>query len=123
MPELNIIRLKNAVFYAYHGVFKDEQNLGGRFEVDLDLYCDFSEAAHADSLDRTVDYEQVYAVMKDLVQGKKYFLVESLAYNIADGILARFGKTEKIVVRVRKNNPPVKGVIDAVEVEVVRERS
>jgi 7,8-dihydroneopterin aldolase/epimerase/oxygenase len=122
MPDLNLIRLKNAVFYAYHGVFKDEQTLGGRFEIDIDLYCDFSTAAHTDTLEQTVDYEKVYSVMRDLVQGKKYYLIESLAYKIADGILDRFPLVEKVGVRVRKNNPPVKGVIDSVEAEVTRDR-
>jgi 7,8-dihydroneopterin aldolase/epimerase/oxygenase len=120
MPELNIIRIKNAVFYAYHGAFKDEQNLGGRFEVDVDMYCDFSDAAYSDDLTKTVDYEKVYGVMKRLVEGKKNFLIEALGYRIADGILESFREVREIVVRVRKNNPPVRGVIDAVEVEVRR---
>jgi len=123
MPDTNIIRIKNAVFYAYHGAFKDEQNLGGRFEVDIDLYCDFSDAAHNDDLERTVDYEQVYAVIKELVEGKKYFLIEALGYKIADGILDNFLLVKQVNVRVRKNNPPVRGVIDAVEVEVKRAKA
>jgi 7,8-dihydroneopterin aldolase/epimerase/oxygenase len=118
MPEENIIRIKNAVFYAYHGAFKDEQNLGGRFEVDIDMHCDFSEAARRDDLERTVDYEKVYAVVKQLVEENKYFLIESLGYKIADGILEHFKGVQKVQVRVRKNNPPVRGVIDAVEIEV-----
>jgi 7,8-dihydroneopterin aldolase/epimerase/oxygenase len=123
MPDINIIRIKNAVFYAYHGAFKDEQNLGGRFEVDIDMYGNFSEAAHNDNLEITVDYEKVYAVIKELVEGKKYFLIEALGYKIADGILDNFGMVVRVDVRVRKNNPPVRGVIDAVEVEVRRERT
>jgi len=122
MPDINIIRIKNAVFYAYHGAYKDEQNLGGKFEVDIDMYCDFAEAAHNDNLERTVDYEKVYAVIKELVEGKKYFLIEALGYKIADGILDNFAMVGRVDVRVRKNNPPVRGVIDAVEVEVRRDR-
>ena len=123
MPDKNVIRIKNAVFYAYHGAFKDEQNLGGRFEVDIDMYCDFSDAAHADDLERTVDYEHVYAVIKKLVEGKKYFLIEALGYKIADGILDNFDLVTQVYVRVRKKNPPVRGVIDAVEVEVQRAKT
>jgi len=122
MPDINIIRIKNAVFYAYHGAYKDEQNLGGKFEVDIDMYSDFAEAAHNDNLERTVDYEKVYAVIKELVEGKKYFLIEALGYKIADGILDNFAMVGRVDVRVRKNNPPVRGVIDAVEVEVRRDR-
>ncbi len=43
--KLGIIRLHNAVFYAYHGVLTDEQNLGGKFEVDVDLYCDLARGS------------------------------------------------------------------------------
>ena len=33
MLKFDCIRILNAVFYAYHGVGTDEQNLGGKFEV------------------------------------------------------------------------------------------
>ncbi len=64
MGKLDVIRIKNAVFYAYHGVMSDEQNLGGKFEVDVDLYCNLQEAEETDSLMRTVDYAKVYQKMK-----------------------------------------------------------
>ena len=34
----NIIKIKNARFYAYHGVFEEEQNLGGKFDADVDIF-------------------------------------------------------------------------------------
>lgn len=119
---LDIIRLHNAVFYAYHGVLSDEQNLGGKFEVDVELHCDLSRGAKTDSLRQTVDYERAYDCVKKLVLGKKYFLLESLASTIASGLLNEFTKIQKVVVRVRKPSAPVKGVIDYVEVELARER-
>ncbi len=123
MPKLDTIRIKNAVFYAYHGVLGNEQNLGGKFEVDVDLFCDLSEAAVRDSLKQTVDYEKVYAFMKNLVLGKKYYLIEALGNTIAKGILQEFQKVERVVVRVRKQSPPVKGVVDFVEVEIEKARN
>ena len=118
----DVIRLHNAVFYAYHGVLSDEQTLGGKFEVDVDLHVDLARGAKTDSLDRTVNYERVYDSIKQLVLGKKYRLIEALAETIADGLLRQFRKVEKVVVRVRKPSAPVKGVIDHVEVEIVRSR-
>ena len=120
--DLDIIRLKNAVFYAYHGVLSDEQNLGGKFEVDVDLHCDLSRGASSDHLKDTVDYERVYNSIRSLVLGKKYFLLEALASAIAQGILRDFSKVEMVVVRVRKPGAAVKGVIDHVEVEILRSR-
>jgi dihydroneopterin aldolase len=118
MPELNVIRMKNAVFYAYHGAFEDEQNLGGKFEFDVDMYCDLSAAAEHDSLKETVDYEKVYGFIHQTVLHKKYYLLEALANTIGKGLLREFAALHKVVVRVRKPHPPVKGVIDYVEVEI-----
>jgi dihydroneopterin aldolase len=118
----DVIRLHNAVFYAYHGVLSDEQTLGGKFEVDVDLHCDLRRGARTDNLRQTVNYERVYESINQLVLGKKYYLIEALAETIADGLLRDFKKINKVVVRVRKPSAPVKGVIDYVEVEIARER-
>jgi len=118
-----VIRLHNAVFYAYHGVLTDEQNLGGKFEVDVELNCDLSEGAKSDHLEDTVNYERVYDCIKNLVLGKKHFLLESLASSIGKGILANFPKVCSVTVRVRKPGAPVRGVIDYVEVELTEFRN
>jgi dihydroneopterin aldolase len=122
MSDLNIIRIKNATFYAYHGALVEEQNLGGKFEVDLDLYCDLRQAAESDSLKRTVDYEKVYAFVSNAIQSRKNHLIESLAHTIATGVIREFPIVERVTVRVRKPHPPVKGVVDFVEVEMAETR-
>lgn len=118
MKKLDIIRLHNAVFYAYHGVMSDEQNLGGKFEVNVELHCDLSGAKEKDSLLQTVNYEKVYGVMKQTVIGKKFFLIEALAQSIAAGILKEFPEVQKTTIRIRKPGAAVHGIIDHVEVEI-----
>lgn len=115
----NIIRLKNATFYAYHGAMKEEQHIGGKFEADVDLYTDFSEAAKNDNLEKTINYHDVYQFINRIVHDKKYYLIEALAYEIATRILQEFQGILKVAVRVRKNSVPIGGVIDCVEAEVV----
>lgn len=119
---INIIRIKRATFYGYHGVRSEEQSVGGKFEADVDIYTDFSEAAKNDSLSETIDYHKVYSFMYHLALEQKYYLIESLAVKIADELLKKFQGIQKVGVRVRKNNPPLGGVVDCVEAEVIKER-
>jgi len=122
MIERGIIRVKNAVFYAYHGVKEDEQNLGGKFEIDVEILCDVGAAVESDSLKRTVDYEKVYELLQKVVTEKKYYLLETLADTVARGLIRDFFNIEEVTVRIRKPHAPVKGVLDCIEVEVQRKR-
>ncbi len=118
----NIIRIKKATFYGYHGVRSEEQSVGGKFEADVDIYTDFSIAAKKDSLADTIDYHKVYKFLYRMALEQKYYLIESLAMRIADELLISFQSINKVAVRIRKNNPPLGGVVDCVEVEVIKER-
>lgn len=118
----NIIRIKGATFYGYHGVMSEEQSVGGKFEADVDIFTNFIDAAKKDSLNQTIDYHKVYKVLYHLALEQKYYLIEAVANKIADELLINFIAIEKIAVRVRKNNPPLGGVVDCVEVEIIKER-
>ena len=118
----NIIRIKKATFYGYHGVLTEEQNVGGKFEADVDIYTDFKAAADKDSLKETIDYHQVYKFMYKIALQEKHYLIETLTMKIADDLLEHFSSIDKVAVRVRKNNPPLGGVVDCVEVEVIKSR-
>jgi len=120
--QLDVIRLNNAVFYAYHGALDDEQNLGGKFGIDIELQCDLTKGALSDHLKDTVDYEKVYECVRKIVIDRKYFLLEALARSIAKGILDTFRKVMVVTVRIRKPNAPIKGVVDSVEVELTEHR-
>ncbi len=122
MPPQDIIRIKNASFYAYHGVDSDEQNLGGKFEIDVEIIGDFSEAIRSDNLKKAIDYESVYSIIKKIVTQKKYYLLETLAKTIAKGLIGEFSLIHKVKVIARKPHPPVRGVVDYVEVEITETR-
>ena len=116
------IRLHNAVFYAYHGNQHEERHLGGKFHVDVEMETDFSEAAEHDRLNETVNYEQVYNLIQDIIMNQKFNLIETVAKRIADQIIATYEQVRSVRVRVRKPGAPIKGVIDFVEVEVDERR-
>ena len=82
--------LQNMIFYGYHGVFAAEKELGQRFEVDAELYLDLRQAGINDDLEATVNYAEVYTIIKELVEEREYNLLEALAEQIADTLLAAY---------------------------------
>lgn len=122
MEEKHFIRLHNAVFYAYHGNQREERQLGGKFEVDVEMETDFTEAAEHDRLTETVNYESVYSLVQEFFTGKHFNLIETVAKRIADRIIASYPMVSQVLVRVRKPGVPIKGVVDTVEVEVDERR-
>lgn len=116
----DVIRIKNMVFYGFHGVEEHEKKWGGRFEVDIELYCDLHEAIQTDKLHDTVNYETIYILIHQLVTSKKYYLIEALAGEMCRSVKEKYPNVHQVTARVRKPNVPIKGVLDTVEVEVTR---
>lgn len=114
------IRIKNAHFYAYHGALEEEQSMGGKFEIDVDIETDFSEAVKTDELHLTINYHKVYQFISEIVHKDKFYLIETLASKIADGLMNEFENILKLNIRVRKRSVPVGGMLDYVEAEVTR---
>ncbi len=120
---LSTVRLVNAVFYAHHGVMQEEHRIGGRYEVDVALDLDVSGAAQFDDLSLTVDYEKIYALARRVVMENRFYLIERLAYLIAQGALELYPEVARVEVTVRKHNPPVGGNVDRAEVTYRQVRS
>ncbi|MGQ9559016.1 MAG: dihydroneopterin aldolase [Candidatus Oleimicrobiaceae bacterium] len=117
---MDVIRLSNMVFYAYHGVDDNERDAGQRFEVDVELATDLRLPGQTDRLRDTIDARQVYRVVEEVVIQGDFRLVEALAENIAAALLENFA-VHGVVVRVRKPFAPIPGVCDGIEVEIARE--
>ena len=73
------IRLRGLQFFAYHGVMDEEKTLGQRFFVDVDLMRDLSLAGQSDQVQDTINYAEVYQVIKLIVTEERYHLIERLA--------------------------------------------
>jgi len=115
------VSLENIRLYGYHGASANERELGQRFEIDVEITADLSEAVAADSMAKTVNYELVYRTVESEVVNEKYHLLETIADKIARDLLKQFG-AEEVLVRIRKPSVPIAGSIDHVEVEVSHTR-
>ena len=112
---IGTVRLINAVFYGHHGVMKEEHRIGGRYEVDVSVDLDFESAAVNDDLEETVNYEKVYVFVRELMTENNFYLIEKIAYRIANKVVEFYPDIESVEVTVRKPNPPVGGPCDRAE--------
>jgi dihydroneopterin aldolase len=115
----DVIRLRNMPFYGRHGVNPEEQSLGQRFEIDLELFLDTRPAALQDDLRLTINYAQIYGAVKRIVEEERFALIETLAETLAIRLGQHFAP-DAIRVCVRKPHAPIKGVLDYVAVEIER---
>lgn len=115
------IIIKGMQFYGYHGALPQEQQLGQKFIVDAILSLDLKPAGQTDQLACTVNYAEVYNLIKKIVEGQPFKLIESLAETIASEILDNFNVRE-VNVQVRKPSAPVLGVFDYVAVDITRQQ-
>jgi len=114
--------LKKMVFFGYHGVIPEENRLGQKYIVDLVLHLDLRRAAATDDVADTVNYAEVHALLKKIVEGPPVKLIETLAENIARALLGTYTSINEAVVSVTKPNPPFDITFDGVTVELRRKR-
>lgn len=122
MPGDRII-LQGMRFYGFHGVNPEENVQGQSYVVDLEAEVDLAWPGHTDSVDDTVSYSHLYRAVKAIMEGEPRNLLERLAQDTADRLLADF-PLEAITVTVKKPNPPIKGsFIDYAAVVIHRRRA
>jgi dihydroneopterin aldolase len=119
-PEDRII-LHNMVFRGHHGVHPAERELGQRFEVDVELSLDLSRAMASDALQDTVNYSRAYAIVREEAEDHHYQLIEGLAGAIVRRLLAELAVTS-VLVRVRKPQVPLNGILSYTAVQIQRRR-
>ena len=119
---MDTIRLTNMIFYAHHGYYEAERELGQKFEVDIELQYDLQQAAADDELALTLDYTAVYRIARKIFENYKFKLIETVAERIAAKIL-ELPRVPEVLIRVRKPHAPLNGLLDHVEIEIRREKN
>jgi len=113
------VALEGMEFHAYHGVHDYELEKGARFVVDL---CLEVPAPARDALAETVDYSRVFGTVADVVTGRRYKLIESLAAAVLEAVMATEPRVLAARVRVHKPHAPLPGVVRDVYCELERVR-
>ena len=115
------ILLEGMSFRGRHGVRPAEREVPQEFKVDIEVDCDLSEPGKSDRIEDTIDYRQVRAIAKEVIEGESHKLLESLAALIADRVL-QLPKVDAVAVRIAKR-PESMLPIDAAAVRINRTRA
>lgn len=97
-------------FYAYHGVMPQEAKVGNRFVVTLTLTASLEKAVASDELEDTINYAEVYAVVKEQMEIPSK-LIEHAAGRILYALKERFPQLAAVELKLSKLNPPFGGDI------------
>jgi dihydroneopterin aldolase len=116
------IRIERLECYGYHGVFPEENRLGQRFYVDVEMGLDLRPAGTEDDLARSVNYADVCLLIQDIVEHNRFHLIETVAETIASRVLDTYTIVKETTVRVMKPHPPVPVRFGGVSVEIHRRR-
>jgi dihydroneopterin aldolase len=85
MVEMGRIQIENMEFYAFHGHYREEQIVGSKFLVDLQIELDMTVPASSDNLKDTLNYQMAYRLVKEEME-KKSKLLENIRFtNISKG--------------------------------------
>lgn len=114
---MGLIAVEGLQFYSHHGYYKEEQILGGKYTVDIYMRLNIDEAAATDDLRKTINYEEIYQLTKQEMEVHAK-LIEHVCQRILDKIKAKYPNLDSLKVRVSKYNPPLKGSVERVYVEL-----
>jgi dihydroneopterin aldolase len=115
------VSLEGLEFHAYHGVYAHERSSGNKFEVDILVHTRFDDSAFRDELSGTINYEDLYAVVKAVME-KPSKLLETVAHAIAETTLRTFLEAVSVEVKISKFNPPIGGVCRKASVLVTQKK-
>ena len=116
------IVLEGLEFYAYHGLYEQEQKIGNKFSVDIKILFDYTFQKGIEDLSKTVNYEKVYqSVNEEMKTPSK--LLETLAGNIIEKIFITHTTITSVEVSVSKYHPPVGGRCERAKVTLKKSRN
>lgn len=106
---------------GHHGVYEHEKRDGQEFGVDVVVWLDLGPAAAGDDLRRTANYGELAERAAAIVGGTPRDLVETVAVEIADAVLAEH-PVEAVEVTIHKPHAPIPLTFSDVAVTVQRSR-
>lgn len=116
------IFIKNLEVFARHGVLSEENALGQKFIVSVELGCSARAAGRSDDLEKSVNYADVCALIQKVMTENTFKLIEAAAEKIAESILLAYKNVQSVTVNLKKPWAPIMLNVKTVGVEIKRSR-
>ena len=114
------IHIKNLEVFAKHGVFPEENVLGQKFVISAVLYTSTREAGKWDDLTKSIHYGEVGQFITEFMKQNTFQLLEAVAERMAEELLLRTERLEKVCLEIKKPWAPVGLPLETVSVEIER---
>ncbi|MGE2720261.1 dihydroneopterin aldolase [Mycolicibacterium celeriflavum] len=115
------IELRGLKVRGHHGVYEHERRDGQDFIVDITVWIDLAAAAASDDLVDTLDYGALAQQAADIIEGPPRDLIETVAGEIADGVMSD-ERVQAVEVVVHKPAAPIPLTFSDVAVVARRSR-
>ena len=117
---MDCISIKNLEVFSKHGVYEEENRLGQKFAIDIELYLNTRVAGVSDDIDKSVDYGKVCHFVNAFMRGHTYKLIETAAERLAEDILIEFPLVSHLNITVKKPWAPIGLPLEEVSVTITR---
>ena len=111
------IIFENLKIYAYHGVLPEEKILGTYYILNVEIHADLSKAAESDDLSDTINYAEINDILHSEMAIPSQ-LLEHVIGRVIKKLKNTFPEISFVKVKLTKTNPPMKGEMDGVSVEM-----
>ena len=111
-----VIKLEKLTFFGYHGINQEEIQNGQDFVLDLSVH--YQLLNNSDDIGNVIDYMELYDLVKNTFQEKRFNLLESLGQKILDNIKIKYDSVFHMKLNIRKPSITIDNNKDFINVEV-----
>lgn len=116
------ITVRGLALRGTHGVMPEERVLGQPFILHLTAELPLAAAQRSDRLENTLNYAEMVEVAREAFSSRHFHLIEAAAGAVADAIMARFPRIDRLEVTIEKPHAPIDAIFETVAVTIGRTR-
>ena len=114
----DIFLTKLLKFNAIHGLHEHEKTNSQKFEIDIEVSCRSDNCN--DDLQKTINYEILYSIAKNIIMNNSFNLIETIGEEIIKKIFKNYPGVYSAKVNVRKPQIKFDNNSNCVEITLVK---